>query len=80
MFIARITRMTASATVCNTPDTHHITYRDAFDLGAHFAHHTHHLVARHHWEHASTQFVTGRHQIGVTDAAELQIQSDIPRP
>ena len=37
------------------------------------------ISCRHHGEYATAEFVTGRNEIGVTDAAELQIQPHIPR-
>ena len=74
MLISRRTRVTASATVCNAPDTHHLTDRDTFDLGTHVANNTHHLVPRHHGIHAAAELVARGHQIGMTDSAVLQIK------
>jgi len=77
MLITRLTRVTASATVCNASDTHHLTDRDTFNLGTHIADNTDHLVPRHHGIHAAAKLVARGHQIGMTDSAVLQIKPHV---
>jgi hypothetical protein len=68
------TVVAGTTAVYQATHTYQISYFIFLNMSTHFGYFTHNLVARYHWENAGEPFISYLMQVGVTNAAVLDIK------